>query len=36
MFFVQMKAGLMKVVQCLNSSWTHDSYFSLPTVGLRS
>jgi len=29
MFFVQMEAELMKVVQCLNGSWTHDSYFSL-------
>jgi len=25
MFFFQMKDGLMKVVQCLNRSWTHDS-----------
>jgi len=24
-----MEAGLMKVVQSLNRSWTHDSYFSL-------
>jgi len=33
-FFVQMEAGLMKVVRCLNRSWTHDSSFSLcrPTV----
>jgi len=29
MFFVQMEAGFMKVVQCLNRSWTHDSYFSV-------
>src|SRR6218665_35374 len=29
MFFVQLQAGLMKVVQCLNRSWTHGSYFSL-------
>jgi len=28
-FFVQIKAGLMKVVRCLNRSWTHDSYCSL-------
>ena len=28
-FYVQMEAGLMKVVQCLNRNWTHDSYFSL-------
>jgi len=34
MFFVQMEARLMKVVQSLNRSWTHNSYFSLhrPTV----
>jgi len=29
MFSVQVEAGLMKVVRCLNKSWTHDSYFSL-------
>jgi len=36
MFLVHMEAGLMKVVQCLNRSWTCDSYFSLckPTVQL--
>jgi len=29
-----MKAGLMKVVRCLNRNWTHASYLSLrrPTV----
>jgi len=34
MFFVQMGDELMKVVRCLNRSWTHVSYFSLcrPTV----
>jgi len=24
-----MEAELMKVVWCLNRSWTHDSYFNL-------
>jgi len=36
-FFVQMEAGLMKIVCCLNRSWAHDSYFTLcmPTVWER-
>jgi len=25
----QMEGGLMKVVWCLNRSWTHDSYLIL-------
>jgi len=29
MLFVQMKAGLMNVEWCLNTSWIPDSYFSL-------
>ena len=33
-FFVQIEAGLMKVVRCLNRSCTRDGYFSLrrPTL----
>ena len=28
-FFVKMEARLMKIVLPVNTSWTHDSYFSL-------
>jgi len=28
-FFIQMEARLMKVEQCLNRSWAHNSYFIL-------
>jgi len=33
-FFVQIEAGLMKMVWCFNISWTRNRYFSLcrPTV----
>jgi len=30
-----MEAGLMKVVWCLNRSWTLDSYFSLQLYSPR-
>jgi len=28
MTFVHMEAGLMKIVLCLNRSWTRDSYLN--------